>query len=83
MMKTQYGQFSTKNLFIAAAIGLFMLLTRGSHVLTSASLPDASLALLLIGGLFLRKAVWFALFVTLATAIDFGASAIDSWYGFC
>lgn len=68
---------------IAAAVAFMMLLTRGSHVLTSVSLPDASLALLLIGGLFLRKAAWFALFVTLATAIDFGASAIDSWYGFC
>jgi hypothetical protein len=60
-----------------------MLLTRGSHVLTSVSLPDASLALLLIGGLYLRKAAWFSLFVLLATAIDFSASAIDSWYGFC
>jgi hypothetical protein len=68
---------------IAAAIAFFMLLTRGSHVLTSVSLPDASLALLLIGGLYLRKAVWFALFVVLATTIDFGAAAIDSIQAFC
>jgi hypothetical protein len=68
---------------IAAAIAFFMLLTRGSHVLTSVSLPDASLALLLIGGLYLRKAAWFALFVVLATAIDFGAAAIDSFQAFC
>ncbi|WP_052177762.1 hypothetical protein [Methylotenera sp. G11] len=68
---------------IAAAIAFFMLLTRGSHVLTSVSLPDASLALLLIGGLYLRKAAWFALFVVLATAIDFGAAAIDSIQAFC
>ena len=80
--------FSFKNIFpkqlaIAAAIAFFMLLTRGSHVLTSVALPDASLALLLIGGLYLRKAAWLALFVVLATAIDFGAAAIDSLQAFC
>lgn len=76
-------QISTKHLIIAAAIAFLMLLTRGSHVLTNVSLPDASLALLLIGGLYLRKAVWFALFVVLATAIDFGAAAVDSLQAFC
>lgn len=74
---------TTKHMMIAVGIAFLMLLTRGSHVLTSVSLPDASLALLLIGGLYLRKAAWFVLFVVLATVIDFGASAIDSWYGFC
>jgi hypothetical protein len=75
----------TKTLVIAAAIAIafFMLLTRGSHVLTSVSLPDASLALLLMGGLYLRKSAWFAFFVVLATAIDFGAAAIDSFQAFC
>jgi hypothetical protein len=60
-----------------------MLLTRGSHVLTHVALPDASLALLLIGGLYLRKAAWLAFFVVLATAIDFSAAAIDSLQAFC
>jgi hypothetical protein len=72
-----------KNLIIAAAITFFMLLTRGSHVLTSVALPDASLALLLIGGIYLRKAIWLVLFALLATAIDFGAAAIDSIQAFC
>ncbi len=76
-------QISAKHLPIAAAIAFLMLLTRGSHVLTSVSLPDASLALLFIGGLYLRKAAWFGLFVALATAIDFGAAAVDSLQGFC
>ena len=80
-MNFSLKQISTKNLIIAAAIAFLMLLTRGSHVLTSVSLPDASLALLLIGGLYLRKASWFALFVVLATAIDFSAAAIDSLQG--
>lgn len=74
---------SSKQLMIAAALAFFMLLTRGSHVLTQVSLPDASLALLLIGGLLLRKATWFVLFVVLATVIDFGAAAIDSIQAFC
>lgn len=74
---------TTKNIIIAVAIALLMLLTRGSHVLTSVSLPDASLALLLVGGLYLRRAVWFGLFVLLATVIDFSAAAIDSLQGFC
>jgi len=74
---------NSKSIVIAAAITFLMLLTRGSHVLTSVALPDASLALLLVGGLYLRKAAWFVLFVMLATAIDFGAAAIDSIQAFC
>jgi hypothetical protein len=74
---------SSKHFAIAAALAFFMLLTRGSHVLTHVALPDASLALLLIGGLYLRKAGWLAFFVVLATAIDFSAAAIDSLQAFC
>ena len=82
-MQTQNNPYSKTSIIIAAIIAFLMLLTRGSHVLTSVSLPDASLALLLIGGLYLRKAVWFAFFVVLATVIDFGAAAIDSIQAFC
>lgn len=74
---------SSKHLAIAATLAFFMLLTRGSHVLTHVALPDASLALLLIGGLYLRKAVWLVGFVMLATAIDFSAAAIDSLQAYC
>jgi hypothetical protein len=74
---------SSKHLAIAAALAFFMLLTRGSHVLTHVALPDASLALLLIGGLCLRKAAWFVGFVILATTIDFSAAAIDSLQAYC
>ena len=77
-----------KQLIIAAAIAFFMLLTRGSHVLTSVSLPDASLVLFLLGGMYLgtglkSRAAWFAGFFALATVIDFGAAAIDPAQGFC
>lgn len=82
-MNFSFKKISVKHLTIAAVIAFFMLLTRGSHVLTSVALPDASLALLLIGGMYLRKAAWFGLFVALATAIDFGAATIDPAQGFC
>jgi len=73
----------TKPVLIALAIAFFMLLTRGSHVLTSVALPDASLALFLLGGLYLRHFGWFVVFFVLATFIDFGAAAIDPAQGFC
>lgn len=73
----------TKPLLIAAAITFFMLLTRGSHVLTSVSLPDASIVLFLLGGLWLKRFAWFAVFFVLATFIDFGAAALDPAQGFC
>lgn len=77
-----------KSLLIAAGLAFFMLLTRGSHVLTQISLPDASLVLFLLGGLYLSanlktSAAWFAAFFGLATIIDFGAAALDPAQGFC
>ena len=77
-----------KQIIIAAALAFFMLLTRGSHVLTAVSLADASLVLFLLGGMYLgigvkSRAAWFAAFFALATMIDFGAAAIDPAQGFC
>jgi hypothetical protein len=72
-----------KTLLIAGAIAFAMLLTRGSHVLTHISLPDASLVLFLLGGLLLKRWAWFAAFFGLATFIDFGAAALDPLQGFC
>ncbi len=83
MNQSDQTLLKSNTLITAAFIAFLMLLTRGSHVLTNVSLPDASLALLLIGGLYLRKAVWFAFFVVLATIIDFSAAAIDSIQAFC
>lgn len=72
-----------KTFAIVAVLVFFMLLTRGSHVLTQFALPDASLAVFLIGGLLLRRAFWFFAFFVLAAVIDFGAAALDSAQGFC
>ncbi|CAN4265646.1 hypothetical protein MCEMSEM29_00171 [Methylophilaceae bacterium] len=73
----------SKQLLFAAAIAFFMLLTRGSHVLTQVSLPDASLVLFLLGGLLLKRSACFAGFFVLATVIDFSAAAFDPAQSFC
>jgi hypothetical protein len=78
----------SKQMMIASVLAFFMLLTRGSHVLTAVSLPDASLAVFLFGGLYLgrslnSRAAWFTGFFALATVIDFGAAALDPAQGFC
>ncbi|WP_193726084.1 hypothetical protein [Pseudomethylobacillus aquaticus] len=70
-------------LSIAAGIVILMLVTRGSHVLTSVSLPDASLALFLLGGLYLQRVRWFVALLALAAMIDFGAAGLNSFYAFC
>lgn len=76
-------KITQKQIIILIGLAFLMLLTRGSHVMTHVALPDASLALLLIGGLLLRKVFWFGLLVALATMIDFGAAAVDSIQAFC
>ena len=73
----------SKQTIIAIVIAFFMLLTRGSHTLTPFSLPDASVVLFLLGGLYLGRAAWFVAFFVLATIIDFGAAALDPIQGFC
>jgi hypothetical protein len=72
-----------QKLAVAAIFAFLMLLTRGSHVLTAVSLPDASLALFLLGGLLLGRIAWFIAFFLLASLIDFGAASVDSWQAFC
>ena len=77
-----------RQIVVVAVLAFFMLLTRGSHVLTQVSLPDASLAVFLLGGMLLgadykSRAAWFAGFFVLATVIDFGAAALDPAQGFC
>ena len=87
-MESINKQLYAKQLSFALIIAFFMLLTRGSHVLTAVSLPDASLVLFLLGGMYLGtgvkiRAAWFAGFFALATVIDFGAAALDPAQGFC
>ncbi len=83
ILKEKVMSDSVKKLFVVGVLAFLMLLTRGSHVLTSVALPDASLALFLVGGLLLRKWAWLVVFAVLATLIDFGAAAVDSLQAFC
>jgi hypothetical protein len=57
-----------------------MLLTRGDHLLTSISLPDASFALFLIGGMLLKKSRWFISLFILSVVIDLATLFINSAY---
>ena len=67
-------------LYIFAFLGLAMLLTRGDHLLTSASLPDASFALFLIGGVLLKKPKWFISFFTFSVLIDLVTLSLNNNY---
>ena len=87
-MNIALKQPAIRQVVVAAILAFFMVLTRGSHVLTNAALPDASLAVFLFGGMLLgidykSRAAWFAGFFVLATVIDFGAAALDPAQGFC
>jgi len=61
-------------------IVFLMVLTRGSHLLTSVSLPDASFALFLIGGLLLKKPKWFISLLSFSVAIDLVTLSMNSAY---
>ena len=67
-------------LYIFVFLGLVMLLTRGDHLLTSVSLPDASFALFLIGGMLLKKPKWFISLFILSVVIDLATLATNSAY---
>ena len=55
-----------------------MLLTRGDHLLTSVSLPDASFALFLIGGMLLKKPKWFISLFAFSVVIDLVTLSMSS-----
>jgi len=69
-----------KNYFSLTLIILFMILTRGAHFLTSVSLPDASFALFLIGGLLLKKPKWFISLLAVSVVIDLVTISMNSAY---
>ena len=67
--------------YISISIILFlMVLTRGSHLLTAISLPDASFALFLISGLLLKKPKWFIFLFAFSIAIDLVTLSTNSAY---
>ena len=75
----------TKNIDTKAFITYILLLlvmsiTRGSHLLTSVSLPDASFAIFLIGGMLLKKPKWFIALFIFSVLIDLTTLSFNSVY---
>ena len=69
-----------KKYFSISVILFVMALTRGSHLLTAISLPDASFALFLIGGMYLKKPKWFISLLTFSFVIDLAALSMNNTY---
>ena len=57
-----------------------MILTRGDHLLTSVSLPDAGFALFLIGGMLLKKPKWFISLFAFSVLIDLVTLSMNITY---
>lgn len=69
--------------WIAAGLCALIIATRGSHVGTAFSLPDATLAGMLLGGIFLRRGVWFAMLMGLCIAVDAFAVGVAGVPSYC
>ena len=72
--------FDSRKTFTFTSLFLLMCLTRGDHLLTSLSLPDASFALFLICGMLLNRANWFIALFIMSVVIDLASLSINSTY---
>jgi hypothetical protein len=82
-MLTKKNKILTCEIGSIVSLAIVMFLTRGSHITTLYALPDASLALFLIGGIYLRQVRFFIALFLVGLFIDFGAAALDPKLGFC
>lgn len=82
-MITKKNKILTFEIGSIVSLAIVMFLTRGSHITTLYALPDASLALFLIGGIYLRQVRFFIALFLVGLFIDFGAAALDPKLGFC
>jgi hypothetical protein len=68
-------------------LAIFLLLmvgfTRASHVGSTAVLPDATLAAMLLGGITLRRGVWFAALMGICIAVDAFAIGVEGVSNYC
>ncbi|GAA5074088.1 hypothetical protein [Lysobacter panacisoli] len=71
------------NLGLFTAFAALMVATRFHHFGDALHLPDASMALFFLGGLYLRKHWQFAVFIALAVAIDWIAIEHAGVSDFC
>ncbi len=82
-MLTKKNKILTFEIGSIVSLAIVMFLTRGSHITTLYALPDASLALFLIGGIYLRQVRFFIALFLVGLFIDFGAAALEPKLGFC
>jgi len=82
-MLTKKNKILTFEIGSIVSLAIVMFLTRGSHITTLYALPDASLALFLIGGIYLRQVRFFIALFLVGLFIDFGTAALDPKLGFC
>jgi len=59
-----------KNILLALILLFLTLLTRASHELTTFSLPDASLAICIAAGIFLKQRKWLLVFIASIVSLD-------------
>jgi hypothetical protein len=75
---------TTKNSFaIAFALIFFIALTRSGHFATAISLPDATIALMFVGGILLGRISWLALMIVAAFLVDAYAIGIKGVSDYC
>lgn len=77
----QLSKTASNGLFVALAA--LMLATRFHHFGTALHLPDASMAIFFLGGLYLRRHWQFAVFAALAGVIDWTAVSLQGISDFC
>lgn len=74
--------FPDRRIAAGLALALLMAATRFHHFGSLLHLPDASLAVFLLGGFYLRRAGWFGGYLALAALIDYLAIAhagVSDW----
>ena len=75
-------RLSHSELTIACALAALMAATRFHHFGSALQLPDASLAVFFLGGLYLRRALAFGAYAGLAALVDYMAIAhagVSEW----
>jgi len=68
-------------LAIALILGAVMAATRFNHFGSPMNLPDASLAIFFLAGLYLTRSIWFPIFIVEAGLMDWASTAggVSDW----
>jgi len=70
MKKINHIPTNLEKILLISILTFFIFLTRGSHLLTSFSLPDASFVLFFVGGMFLKEYKWLCYFLVISFGVD-------------